>query len=283
MFSKNWLVAFSLVDYVKRTRSFFRRAQFRLGVPKQDGYASSVPQTIPRKIWIFWAQGIEAAPPIVQMCVASWQEKNPDWEVVVIDRQSVGDYVDMPDLAQDIPIQAYADLLRVRLLNQVGGVWVDATGYCVRPLSQWLPFVAQSGFFAFFWTPDTYWFQWPSYTREVANWFLAATPGSQVIKDWEAYSFDYWKGRESTSLYFWPHTLFETLTYIRAPFRKALKRVPVISCMGPHLVHDCIFRERDVEETARLIADGTAPVQKLRWQWDEEKQGIVKRALGIES
>ena len=51
-----------------------------------------------------------------------------------------------------IPPAAESDLLRLYLLNKYGGVWVDSTNLCRRPLNDWLPSAASQGFFAFF--PD---------------------------------------------------------------------------------------------------------------------------------
>jgi mannosyltransferase OCH1-like enzyme len=42
-----------------------------------------------------------------------------------------------------------AALARLCLLRTHGGVWVDATVFCRRPLDEWLPEHAASGFFAF--------------------------------------------------------------------------------------------------------------------------------------
>lgn len=275
----SWIAIFAIVDQIKRLRSFGRRVQFKLGRAKYDGFNDSAPVTIPKKIWMYWDNDFENAPPIVKLCVDSWKKKNPDWDVVVLNEDTVSQYVEFPELSSGITVQAFSDLLRLRLLNQYGGVWVDATSYCVKPLEHWLPVVAQSGFFAFVWTPDSKWFMWPSYFREIASWFLAATPGNPIISEWEKYSFDYWRDRTETRQYFWLHTLFETLSYASPQFRRALRRVPTISSFGPHLVHDSVFRDRDLDQVAELLEQGVAPVQKLRWNWSGEKLGTVSKLL----
>lgn len=42
------------------------------------------------------------------------------------------------NLIGKITIQEYADILRMELLNQNGGVWVDATLFCIKPLDSWI-------------------------------------------------------------------------------------------------------------------------------------------------
>ncbi len=281
--AKNHLILFfvSLVK-AKQLRSLVRRIARKMGKAQPDGFESSVPRTVPRNIWMFWDQGIEDAPDVVKMCIASWRTQNPGWTIHVLDRDTVRDFVDLPTLSPEMSIQSYSNILRFRLLAQHGGVWADATAFCVKPLDEWLPIVAQRGFFAFFWTKETRWFTWPGYTREVATWFLASEPKSPIMTDWYDYSIRYWEGRRKPHLYFWCQTLFELLIYIRRPFRQALREVPKFGCLGPHLVHDCIMRERDYARISHILDSGAAPVQKLRWQWDEQKLAVAKSLLHVD-
>jgi len=39
--------------------------------------------------------------------------------------------------------------VRILLLHEFGGIWVDATLLCNRPLDEWLPSTMTEGFFAF--------------------------------------------------------------------------------------------------------------------------------------
>jgi hypothetical protein len=56
----------------------------------------------------------------------------------------------------------------MELLRRHGGVWADATCYCLQPLAEWLPSkLAPAGFFAF---------DRPAPDRMLASWFLAAQP-----------------------------------------------------------------------------------------------------------
>lgn len=282
MAGNRWIFSFVSLVKIKQFRSLGRRLSRKVGVQQEDGFETSAPRLIPRTIWMFWDKGLDSAPDIVKMCIDSWHVKNPGWTVRVLDKDSVAEFVNIPPLSPDISIQSYSNLLRFRLLKEHGGVWADATAFCVKPLDEWLPIVAQRGFFAFFWTNETQWFTWPGYTREVATWFLASEPDNPIMADWEHYSFRYWEDRQKPHLYFWCQTLFELLIYMRRPFRRALRSVPKISCFGPHMVHDCLQREREIARVGQIIDSGAAPVQKLRWQWDEPMIAIAKTLLHVE-
>ena len=48
------------------------------------------------------------------------------------------------------------------------------------------------------------------------------------------------------------------------------------------MVHDCLQREREIARVGQIIDSGAAPVQKLRWQWDEPMIAIAKTLLHVE-
>jgi mannosyltransferase OCH1-like enzyme len=93
-----------------------------------------LPKKLPKIIWIYWNKPIEDAPSIVHYAVDTWVRKNPSWDVRVLSDASVADFVDIPPHRVDRKIQWRADLIRMALLRDYGGVWVDATTFCARPL-----------------------------------------------------------------------------------------------------------------------------------------------------
>ena len=113
-----------------------------------------------RTIWMYWGQGFENAPEVVRICLRSWKSRNPGWRVVELTNANVSEYVDEPTLAKiralkNIRIQKFANLIRLYLISRYGGVWVDATCFCCRPLDDWLHDYMGSGFFAFRRRADT--------------------------------------------------------------------------------------------------------------------------------
>ena len=126
-----------------------------------------------RVVWMLWFQGFENAPEIVRLCLHSWKARNPTWKVVELTDENLSDYIDSDTLSMmrslDMSRQTLSDLIRIYLLSRHGGVWVDATCFCCKPLDDWLPEYMPSGFFAF---------RSPGPDRLLANWFLAARKGN---------------------------------------------------------------------------------------------------------
>ena len=106
-----------------------------------------------KTVWMYWHQGWDDAPPIVQACRNSWERLNPGYEVRALDRHSMFEHVDLPAGVgpdrDDLTLTKLSNVIRLRLLARHGGVWADATVLCAWPLDDWLPHRLGEGFFAF--------------------------------------------------------------------------------------------------------------------------------------
>jgi hypothetical protein len=146
---------------------------------------------LPKRIWMFWEQGFQSAPPLIKRCAASWQEKNPGWSVHLLDRATTESYLRKANIPwerlQAFPCEKRANILRMRLITEAGGVWADATTFCLRPLDEWLPACMDAGFFCF---------RDPGPDRSVANWFLAGIPGNRLACLWRDSHEAYWNSGE---------------------------------------------------------------------------------------
>lgn len=94
-------------------------------------------------IYTLWLQGFENAPWVVKHCLNSWIVKNPTWKVVALDRDSLRDHLDLDALIPNIEAKSFtyaalSDLVRISLLKNHGGLWVDATTFCTKPLDDWI-------------------------------------------------------------------------------------------------------------------------------------------------
>lgn len=88
----------------------------------------------PVTIWLFWDS--ETVPSVIQACVASWQRWNQ--RVILITPKTVGQYVrDWPDLSFESS-RAKANWIGLTLIEERGGIWVDAATWCTAPVETWL-------------------------------------------------------------------------------------------------------------------------------------------------
>lgn len=99
-------------------------------------------------IWIYWQQGIENAPELVQKCIKSVVEFS-ERPVIKLDAKSVEKYIQLPnDIRQKytsgkMSDAALSDLIRFSLLEHFGGTWIDATVLLTGKIPE---YILESGF-----------------------------------------------------------------------------------------------------------------------------------------
>ena len=86
-----------------------------------------------KRIWVMWWQGVNNAPALVKKCVNILKQKSPDYEITFLDKNNYQEYVQIPSYITDkfngggISIANYSDVIRMALLYQYGGYWIDST------------------------------------------------------------------------------------------------------------------------------------------------------------
>lgn len=124
---------------------------------------------------MLWYQGQENSPFIVKICIESWIKENPTWNVIVLDKETLGDYITSElsnNNLENLTLTKQSNLARLQLLSKYGGVWADSTTMCMRPLDDWIYESMSSGFFAF---------HKPGPDRLISTWFLSSEKNSPII------------------------------------------------------------------------------------------------------
>ncbi len=163
----------------------------------QYDYSSPLQASDPaleEKIWMCWWQGLDTAPEIVKACVDSVRRNVGDREVIVITNENLSDYVNIPGWVFDkygkgiISKTHLSDLLRLCLLSEHGGIWLDATFFCSGPL-------AGSAYVAPIWT-----IRRPDYLHasvacgQFANYSLGCDGrGRRIFTTIRDYYLEYWR------------------------------------------------------------------------------------------
>ncbi len=267
-------------------------------MPSADPRGAPSNGTVPKRVWTLWTQGLDQMPPVPRACLDSWRELNPGWAITALTRESLCEWAD-PVLRQSkawsLPPQKLSNLARLSLLASHGGVWVDATCYCMKPLDEWLGDVVDSGFFAF---------EGPGRDRLISSWFLACPPGSYIARRmWNSLSSYYldrnlsddgWRRYvrrslqiginldiRTTSLWFLPplpqlgitpyhsfHYMFNRLTWADPDFGRIWDQTARLSADGPH---GLLSHGLDRPPSAQIIDEiqqRRVPLYKLDWRID---------------
>ena len=84
-------------------------------------------------IWVFWWQGKNKMPSLVKKCYRSIISNRGKRKVILITQNNIKEYTTIPDYIykkvneRKISLTHLSDILRFNLLNNFGGLWIDAT------------------------------------------------------------------------------------------------------------------------------------------------------------
>lgn len=115
--------------FEKTYETFIYTYNFEKLLPQSDPHLQN-------RIWVCWWQGLEQAPEIVKECVKSIHRQAGAHRVTVITEVNYREYVRIPDWLEDkyragiISRTHFSDVLRLFLLAEYGGLWLDASVFC---------------------------------------------------------------------------------------------------------------------------------------------------------
>ena len=109
---------------------------------------------VPQKIFTFWDT---APPPSVLRSMDTWRRQNPIWEVHLLSPKNLEhflsseslDFIRTAENMTEMGPTYLSDLVRVEVLAENGGVWLDATVALTKPLSAWIPSRPSTCFYGF--------------------------------------------------------------------------------------------------------------------------------------
>ena len=174
---------------------------------------SQIQRRVPKVVWFSWLQGMEQAPDIVKVCLQSQRRHLPDYDFRIVDLRNYHEWVKLPLFVEEkfrkglIPPALFSDLLRLALLKQYGGVWMDASVYCSgfgneKLRERWEHIMgSELTLFRYF---------QPGRKEPVglSTWFFAAIPQQPVISIVLDMLLAYWKDFDCTVDYYICHLFF---------------------------------------------------------------------------
>jgi len=195
-------------------------------------------------IWTIWLQGMDHAPKIVQQCYASMQQHITDRPIVVITEDNYRNYVTFPDYIMEkyekgmISKVHFSDLLRVELLAQHGGTWLDGTVFCSDKPFQ--PYILDSELFMF----QTLKPGLDGHCRRISSWLMTAHAGNPIILLTRALLHEYWRTHKYAVDYFILHNFIEMS--IEA-YPQVWEKVVPFSNSTPHILLLRLFEPFDAQ------------------------------------
>ena len=188
-------------------------------------------------IWIFWYQGLDNAPDVVKVCYKSVKEHAGTHPVILLTKDNYRNYVSIPDYIEQkvkekkITLTHFSDILRVCLIYEHGGLWMDSTLMLHYPLPDYvfnLPLFTRNidRSQTYYRYPETTW----------CGFFIGGYKGSPYIKAIRDGMFKYWLYHNSLINYFIIDYFTAALRMHSIAFKEALSSIPYNNKRVTHLM-----------------------------------------------
>ena len=98
--------------------------------PSQNKNSKTTTTTNTKIIWGYWASYPEGFPFLCQKALESWQVRNPEWTIIMLNDNNFQQYVsvsDLPSTFYSLKVQHRSDIIRLAVLIRYGGIYLDAS------------------------------------------------------------------------------------------------------------------------------------------------------------
>ena len=206
----------------------------------------------PEIIWQFWDnQEGRTTPEIIKASIESVDKFKGNFEHRVLNNSTIGNYSDLPGYVFDklnkkqISYALFSDLLRLNLLKNHGGIWMDATLY----MTDFVPEnIKKQPFFVFLTDKRTHY----PYSF-MQNFFICSQKGNFLCEAWYQMCVEYWKGEERSIDYFQHQLMFKALVEKNPVAKKLFAEMPHISEDEVlQFVGDNLFKKFDANEWEKI-------------------------------
>lgn len=216
-------------------------------------------------IWVFWWQGLDSAPELVQACVQSIIRNSAGHPVIVISKENYQSYVRLPDYILQkreqglISLTHFSDIIRMNLLSDHGGLWLDATIFVSRPI------------------PED-WFSMPIYTgrnpggdyTNASDWnwtsyALSTARGNQLPVRMKVFFQEYWKNEDGVVDYFVMDCAIDMIVRSCPAVRDQIYQIPHNNTRQ-HDLDAMFYKPYQQDAYAQLLSSSDTYFHKLTWK-----------------
>lgn len=221
-------------------------------------------------IWTCWLQGEKQMPEIVRKCYRSVLANAADRPVKLITEQNLCDFVTIPPSIQDkvqkgeMSRTHYADYIRILLLKNYGGLWIDSTVFVTDEIKIDL----EMDFYSVKQRPSSIYF---ASQYRWAVWLLGCTPhcGAYMFSCLEEL-FRTYLNRKSVFIDFFLFDYFLAVMYEELPIiREMIDRVPYNNTSCEALIS---LLDKTYDESRMMDITNKSIFHKLTWKKDFSTQ-----------
>ena len=217
-----------------------------------------------RMFWWCWLQGIDKAPQISKRCLESLRKHYPDYAINLVSFQNIGKIVRFPKHivekfnAGKISPTHLSDLLRLELLINYGGIWLDS---CVFVTGR-EPYYLHYPLFIF----QSF---WRNSIHAGSSWFIVSEKANPILKTTRDLLYKFWEDHDRLgggAWYFIFHIMFKLAS---EKYPQIMNQMPIFSNIPPHMLQVDFFKKFSYERFEQI--KNMSHFHKLTWKYPPEK------------
>jgi hypothetical protein len=200
-------------------------------------------------VWFCWLQGLERAPKLVKVCLASQQRWVKDKRFVVITAENYQDYVTLPEDIERkhdkgiIPNAHFTDLIRLELLIKYGGTWIDSTVLCTS--GDYPDRIMDCDLFMFQYRSKEAGFS------GISNWFISAYSQNKLLIILRDMLLQYWRDYDCLMDYYVFHLFFGM---IAEKFPEEIEAMPKMNSVRAIQMAQWLEKAYDPQKMEQFLA-----------------------------
>lgn len=226
----------------------------------------NMPHNQSNNIWVCWLQGLDKAPHIVQKCIQSIKNNFNDYNVIIITEENYKNYVEFPLYIQEkidkgiISKTHFSDLLRLELLINRGGIWIDST-----------VFVTNNNIPQEIKNAEIFMFQElkpgkDGHCLPISSWFIVAKTNNLVLYATREMLYEYWKSNNKMIDYFLLHHF---INICKEHYYEIWNDMPKYSNSIPHILLLELFDTYSPSRYKEII--NLTNIHKLSYKFSEKQ------------
>lgn len=251
--------AIDLIMAERVSKKLYKRYRTLIEAPLSE----SIPQEPAKIIWICWLQGEEQMPTIVKRCYQSVRHWAADYEIRLITDENWKEYVTLPEHIITkyqrgiISFTHFSDILRLALLVQHGGIWMDATVLLTGAMDKQI-----------ITSPLFYFRQSVLSTMPHAgsSWFIVAQKHNPVLLRLTDLLSEYWKKENKMADYYLFHLFLYLLVTRNRQAKEQVKAMPYISNVDAHILQFSLFDTFSQDSWEHITH--RSDIHKLTWKFN---------------
>lgn len=256
-------------EYQKVKLTWFLKKKYKkyiIAVKEQlDNTYDKLPHKCGDTVWVCWLQGLDNAPEIVKLCCNSIVEKLGDVrKVCFLDKNNYKNYIALPDFVEKkysdgiISDAQFTDLIRLALLTEYGGTWIDATIMCTDKLPDYM---LDSELFL----PCTSMWETYQLAFRVESYFITAYSNDKILSMALKLAYKYWSDYNFIAEYLLIYSFIEIAIEL---YGDEWEKVHPFPRADINLLQEWFERKYDKQIFDEIIA--RSPIHKLTYKVSEE-------------